>query len=97
LALLALLNAARASAAALNDWPSRQSLEVPAPGLVRFAVPSETHDTAQASLGDLRVLDPLGAEVPYLIEQPRAKPGHFARGKAGRHFSNRIGRVSKLT
>jgi hypothetical protein len=73
LALLALLNVARASAAALNDWPSRQSLEVPAPGLVRFAVPSETHDTAQASLGDLRVLDPLGIEVPYLIEQPRAR------------------------
>jgi hypothetical protein len=36
-------------------------------------LPPETFDAAQASLVDLRVLDPAGVEVPYLIEQPRAK------------------------
>ncbi len=70
--LLATLFGARTTAAPLNDWPSRQSLGVAAPGLVRVALPPETFDAAQASLADLRVLDPAGAEVPYLIERPRA-------------------------
>ncbi len=72
LALLAVIGIAQANAAPLNDWPSRQSLDVTAPGLVRVALPAETFDTAQASLADLRLLDPAGAEVPYLIERPRA-------------------------
>ncbi len=72
LALFTVLGIAQANAAPLNDWPSRQSLEVTAPGLVRVALPAETFDAAQASLADLRLLDPAGAEVPYLIERPRA-------------------------
>jgi hypothetical protein len=73
LVLLVTFGITQADAAPLNDWPSRQRLDVPAPGLVRVAVPPETHDAAQASLADLRLLDPAGAEVPYLIEQPRAR------------------------
>jgi len=73
LALLATLWLTQAGAAPLNDWSSRQGLEVRAPGLVRVALPPETFDSAQASLADLRLLDPAGIEVPYLIEQPRAR------------------------
>ena len=71
-ALLAALGIAQAAAAPLNDWPTRQSLDVTAPGLVRLVLPPETFDAAQASLADLRLLDPASAEVPYLIERPRA-------------------------
>jgi hypothetical protein len=73
LPLMAVVGIVQAGAAPLNDWPSRQSLEVPTPGLMRVALPSETYDAAQASLADLRLLDAAGAEVPYLIEQPRAR------------------------
>ena len=69
---LALLCVSHAEAAPLNDWPFRQSLEVTAPGLVRVALPPETFDAAQTSLADLRLIDPAGAETPYLIERPRA-------------------------
>lgn len=72
LSLLAVVGIVQANAAPLNDWPSRQTLDVPAPGLIRVALPAETFDAAQASLADLRLLDPAGAEVPYLIERPRA-------------------------
>ena len=69
---LALLGVGHAEAAPLNDWPFRQSLEVTAPGLVRVALSPETFDAAQTSLADLRLIDPAGAETPYLIERPRA-------------------------
>lgn len=59
----------RATAAPLNDWPFRQSLDVTAPGLVQVALSPETFDAAQASLADLRLLDPTGAEVSYLIDR----------------------------
>ncbi|MSU35414.1 MAG: hypothetical protein EXS36_09925 [Pedosphaera sp.] len=72
LALLAPLVIARTTAAPLNDWPSRQSLDVAAPGLVRIVLPPETFDVAQASLADMRVLDPAGAEVPFLIDRREA-------------------------
>lgn len=70
--LFVALGIAQANAAPLNDWPSRQSLDVTAPGLMRVPLPTETFDAAQASLADLRLLDPAGAEVPYVIERPRA-------------------------
>ena len=71
-ALLAAFAITRADAAPLNDWPSRQALDVTTPGLVRVTLPPATFDAAQASLADLRLLDPAGAEVPYLIERPRS-------------------------
>ena len=72
LVLLTVLGIVQANAAPWNDWATRQSLNVTAPGLMRVALPAETFDAAQASLADLRLLDPAGAEVPYLIERPRA-------------------------
>ena len=70
--VLALLGAAHACAAPLNDWPFRQGIDVTAPGLVRVALPPETFNAAQASLADVRLIDPAGTETPYLIERPRA-------------------------
>ena len=70
--VLALLGAGQASAAPLNDWSFRQGIDVTAPGLVRVSLPPETFNAAQASLADVRLIDSAGAEVPYLIERPRA-------------------------
>ena len=60
LVLLAGFTIFQATAAPLNDWPSRQSLDVTAPGLVRVTLPAETFDAAQSSLADLRLLDQIG-------------------------------------
>ena len=57
-----------AQSASLSDWPNRQELAVPAPGLVKLNLPVETLDAAQAGLEDLRILDPGSAEVSYAIE-----------------------------
>src|SRR5678815_2989464 len=52
-----------------NEWRNTQALEVPAKGLVRVNVPAATLDAAQPGLGDLRIVDPKGNQVPYLIER----------------------------
>ena len=54
----------QAAAPTLNDWPFRQSLDVTAPGLVGLALPPETFDAAQASLADLRLIDPAARKCP---------------------------------
>lgn len=59
-------------AASFNDWRFHQELAIAAPGLVRVALPPETFDAAQATLADLRLVDPAGMEVPYRIERPQA-------------------------
>ena len=52
-----------------NEWRNAQTLEVPAKGLVRVSVPTATLDAAQPGLEDLRIVDPTGNQVPYLIER----------------------------
>lgn len=54
-----------------TEWRYRQALEVPAPGLVEVALPPATFDAAQPGLTDLRLLDPAGREIPYVIERGR--------------------------
>src|SRR4051812_19913375 len=70
-ALVALTFAASALPAALTptEWPNRQTVVVAAPGLARLAPPAVTFDAAQMSLGDLRLLDPNGQEVAYLLDR----------------------------
>jgi hypothetical protein len=70
-ALLALTFAATALNAALTptEWPNRQTVVVAAPGLTRLAPPAQTFDAAQMSLADLRLLDPNGQEVAYLLDR----------------------------
>ena len=52
-----------------NEWRNTQALEVPAKGLVRVNVPAATLDASQPGLEDLRIVDPTGDQVPYLIER----------------------------
>lgn len=71
--LSAIFGLTQITAATLNDWSSRQTINITEPGLIRVEVPLATFDAAQASLADLRLLDPAGAEVPCLImERPRS-------------------------
>jgi hypothetical protein len=56
-----------------NEWRNTQALEIPAKGLVRVNVPIATLDAAQPGLEDLRIIDPNGNQIPYLIE--RSLPG----------------------
>ncbi len=76
--LLCLFAATTALALPVNEWAYRQTVQVPAGGLVKFDVPAATLDAARADLADIRLLDPQGREVPLLLEQPRA-PQAIAR------------------
>lgn len=68
---LLLLALAVRAALVPTEWPQRQPLDVPAPGLVRVALPPETFDRAQANLSDLRVIDAAGNELAFSLERGR--------------------------
>ena len=53
-----------------NECRFSQSIDVPAPGLVRVNVPPETLNAARPDLADVRVTDSAGREVLYLIDRP---------------------------
>ena len=53
-----------------NEWRFNQTIDVPANGLIRVNLPAETLDTARPDLEDVRILDSVGREVPYLIDRP---------------------------
>lgn len=53
------------------DWQKAQRMEVPAPGLVKISLPTETLDAARPALEDLRLYDENGNELPYFIERPK--------------------------
>jgi hypothetical protein len=72
--LLALCGATTVGAITPNEWRFRQTIEVPASGLVRVSLPAETLDAARADLADVRLLDPSGREVPYIIDTSAAQP-----------------------
>jgi uncharacterized protein DUF3999 len=57
-----------------NEWRNRQTLEVPAKGLVRINVPATTLNAAQPGLEDVRIIDSAGKQVPYLIERLMPEP-----------------------
>ncbi|HEY4283715.1 MAG TPA: hypothetical protein VGM62_11685, partial [Chthoniobacterales bacterium] len=54
-----------------SEWKFTQSVQVSGPGMVRLNLPAQTLNVAQPDLSDLRLLDPTGTEVPYVLEQPR--------------------------
>jgi hypothetical protein len=72
---------ANSVAFALNpdEWRHSQVLTVPQAGLVRISLPASTLDAAQPDLSDLRLLDPAGSEVSFLIEHPMPKPESIVR------------------
>jgi hypothetical protein len=53
-----------------NEWRQTQALIVPTVGLVRVNLPAATLYVARPALEDLRIVDPTGNQVPYLIERP---------------------------
>ena len=53
-----------------NEWRFSQTIDVPANGLIRINLPTETLDASRPNLGDVRILDSAGREVPYLIDRP---------------------------
>jgi Protein of unknown function (DUF3999) len=54
-----------------NEWKFQQTLDVPAHALFQVNLPVEALNAARPDLADLRILDPAGGEVPYLIDKPR--------------------------
>jgi len=69
-ALVPLLSARSLLSFEANEWRQTQMLNVPTPGLARIDLPAATLDAAQPRLEDLRIVDPTGSQVPYLIERP---------------------------
>ena len=53
-----------------TEWKYLQKIEVTKPGLVKLSLPMETLGASRSALEDLRIYDPTGAEVPYLLERP---------------------------
>lgn len=60
---------AAAAAAALDTapWEMRQAFEMPTTGAAKITLPADALDAARPDLGDLRLLDPAGGEVPFAI------------------------------
>jgi len=79
--LVKLLCATSLLAFAPNEWRQTQTLNVPAPGLVRVNLPATTLNAAQPGLEDLRIVDAAGNQVPYLIEHPVPDPESMLRSK----------------
>lgn len=67
--MLVLATGAVQAALTPTEWASRQTVTVTAPGLVKLAPPASTFEAAQMSLADLRLLDPNGQEVAYLLDR----------------------------
>jgi hypothetical protein len=72
---LCLLGAAPTPAATFSAWRQRQDIALPGPGLIRLELPAETLDAARADLADLRIQDPQGGEVPFLLDRGAPTPG----------------------
>lgn len=52
-----------------TEWKNRQSVNMPHAGVVKLTLPPATLDACRAGLADLRLVDPAGHEVAYLIDQ----------------------------
>jgi hypothetical protein len=60
-------------AADFAPWEFRQRFEVPSAGLVKVALTPELLGASQPGLADLRLVDPAGVEVPFLVQHPMAR------------------------
>ncbi len=52
-----------------NEWRFRQTLEVTQRGLVRLNVPRETFNASRPNMEDVRIIDPSGREVPFVVDR----------------------------
>ncbi len=76
---LTLLAAASSSALTPAAWQHRQALNVAAPGLVRVDLTPSSFDAAGQELEDLRILDPNGHEIAFLLDRPPVPVAHTVR------------------
>lgn len=89
-ALLLVVSATGAPALAAASSPAppawERPIEVVAPGRVSVRLDRDVYEAARADLGDLRVLDERGRDIPYVIDRgerlglPEARPGIRNRG-----------------
>jgi hypothetical protein len=70
ISLLIIFSSGAVYALTPNQWQFRQTIEVPAPGLVQVNLSVETLNRARSDLSDLRIIDGAEKEVPFLIDQP---------------------------
>jgi hypothetical protein len=70
ISLLIIFSSGAVYALTPNQWQFRQTIEVPAPGLVQVNLSAETINIARFDLSDLRIVDAGEKEVPFLIDQP---------------------------
>ncbi|HPA20006.1 MAG TPA: hypothetical protein PLU30_19810 [Verrucomicrobiae bacterium] len=64
----------------LAPWETRQTFRVAAPGAMRITLPASALNAARPDLGDVRLLDPDGMEVPFAIVGPAPTvPGRETR------------------
>lgn len=57
----------------LTAWSHIQTLSLAQTGLVKIALPTATLAAARPGLEDLRIVDPEGNDVPFVLERPRPK------------------------
>ena len=62
-----------------SEWKQMQEVVAPAPGLMRLNIPIETLGASRPELEDLRLYDPDGREVPFVVEQTMPT-GRILRG-----------------
>ena len=60
-----------------SPWRYRQPIEVDEPGLMRLELPDQTIAVARPDLGDLRLLDEHGREIPYILQRPKGTRGRI--------------------
>lgn len=82
LAGVAGLYAAVALALDPSGWPYHQPILVSTSGLVRVALPPATLGATRPDLGDLRLLDPTGGEVPFALDRLLPEPARIAAPKS---------------
>lgn len=66
------LQGMRVEAADWPEWSHRAGVPVAAPGMVRVALAPEVLDRGRRELEDLRLVDPAGREVPFILRRPGA-------------------------
>jgi hypothetical protein len=76
---LALLAAASSAALTPAAWQHRQALNVATPSLVRVDLTPSSFDAAGQELEDLRIIDPNGHEIAFLLDRPPVPVAHTIR------------------
>lgn len=82
------------SAAPTNPWASWAPVKVEAPALYDLALSPEVLNGARADLADLRLLDPDGMEVPFVVRRP--KPVRAGRSPVRSFRAELKGKTTKL-